>query len=57
MHLVRHTFAITITLSNKVPLESVGKIIGHSGMKNLIIYAKIVNTKVKKDMEELMKMF
>ena len=57
MHLARHTFATTITLSNGVPLESVGKMIGHAGMKNLMIYAKIVNTKVKKDMEGLMKIF
>jgi hypothetical protein len=32
----------------------VGKMIGHSGMKNLMIYAKIVNNKVKKDMEGVM---
>ena len=57
MHLARHTFATTITLSNGVPLETVGKMIGHSGMKNLMIYAKIVNNKVKKDMEGVMKMF
>lgn len=57
MHLARHTFATTITLSNGVPLESVGKMIGHSGMKNLMIYAKVVNTKVKNDMEKLMQMF
>jgi len=57
MHLARHTFATTVTLSNGVPLESVGKMIGHSGMKNLMIYAKIVNNKVKKDMEGVIKMF
>jgi len=57
MHLARHTFATTVTLSNGVPLETVGKMIGHSGMKNLMIYAKIVNNKVKKDMEGVMKMF
>lgn len=57
LHLARHTFATTITLSNGVPLESVGKMIGHSGMKNLMIYAKIVNTKVKNDMEKLMQLF
>lgn len=57
MHLARHTFATTVTLSNGVPLETVGKMIGHSGMKNLMIYAKIVNNKVKKDMEEVMGMY
>jgi site-specific recombinase XerD len=57
MHLARHTFATTVTLSNGVPIESVGKMIGHSGMKNLMIYAKIVNSKVKKDMEGVMEVF
>jgi site-specific recombinase XerD len=57
MHLARHTFATTVTLSNGVPIESVGKMIGHSGMKNLMIYAKIVNSKVKKDMEGVMGVF
>lgn len=57
MHLARHTFATTVTLSNGVPLESVGKMIGHSGMKNLMIYAKIVNTKVKNDMERIRNLF
>lgn len=57
MHLARHTFATTVTLSNGVPLESVAKMIGHSGMKNVMIYAKIVNSKVKNDMKGLMDMF
>lgn len=57
MHLARHTFATTVTLSNGVPLESVGKMIGHSGMKNLMIYAKIVNNKVKNDMQQVMDKF
>jgi integrase len=57
MHLARHTFATTVTLSNGVPLESVGKMIGHSGMKNLMIYARIVNNKVKADMERVRGLF
>jgi hypothetical protein len=36
---------------------SVGKKIGRGVMKNLMIYDKIVNTKLKKDMEGLMKIF
>lgn len=57
MHLARHTFATTVTLSNGVPLESVGKMIGHQGMKNLMIYAKIVNNKVKNDMDRVRNIF
>jgi integrase len=54
MHLARHTFATTVTLSNGGPIKSVGKMIGHSGMKILMIYAKFVNSKVKKDIEGVM---
>ncbi len=30
VHLARHTFATTITLSNGVPIESVSKMLGHT---------------------------
>ena len=32
-HIAWHTFAITITLSNGVPIESVSKMLGHSLIK------------------------
>lgn len=53
MHLARHTFATTITLSNGVPIESVGKMLGHSTLKHTMIYAKVVASKVKEDMNKL----
>ncbi len=57
MHLARHTFATTITLSHGVPLESVSKMLGHTTLKHTHIYAKIVASKVKDDMSKLMGIF
>ena len=57
MHLARHTFATTVTLSQGISLESVSKMLGHSTLKHTQIYAKIVNSKVKGEMEKLRESF
>jgi integrase len=57
MHLARHTFATTITLSHGVSIESVSKMLGHTTLKHTHIYAKIVASKVKDDMSKLMGIF
>lgn len=54
-HLARHTFATTVTLSKGVPIESVGKMLGHRSLKTTQIYAKVLDEKVEKDMEMLEK--
>jgi len=51
MHLGRHTFATTVTLSQGVSMESVSKMLGHTSLKHTQLYGKIVNNRVKKDME------
>ena len=57
MHLARHTFATTVTLANKVPLESVSKMLGHSGIKHTLRYARVVGEKIKTDMEHVRGIF
>ncbi|MBW8332094.1 MAG: site-specific integrase [Prolixibacteraceae bacterium] len=53
MHLGRHTFATTVTLTNGVPIETVSKMLGHTSIKTTQIYSKVVDTKISNDMEQL----
>ena len=53
MHVARHTFATTITLSNGVPLETVSKMLGHSSLKTTQIYARVIDSKISSDMKML----
>jgi site-specific recombinase XerD len=57
VHLARHTFATTITLSNGVSMESVSKMLGHTTIKHTEIYSKIVAAKVKHEMKRLNELF
>ncbi|MFA5328753.1 MAG: site-specific integrase [Prolixibacteraceae bacterium] len=50
MHVARHTFATSITLSNGVPIETVSKMLGHTSIKTTQIYARIVDAKISEDM-------
>ncbi|WP_417607966.1 site-specific integrase [Owenweeksia hongkongensis] len=56
-HIARHTFATTVTLTNNVPIESVSKMLGHSSIKTTQIYAKVVESKLEKDMELVMEKY
>ncbi len=57
MHLARHTFATTITLSNGIPIETVISMLGHSTLKQTQHYAKIVARKVKSDIAKISAMY
>lgn len=57
MHLGRHTFATTVTLSNGVPLETVSKMLGHTTLKHTVRYARVVAEKVKVDMGRVRDVF
>ena len=52
-HLARHTFATTVTLSNGVSLETVGKMLGHASLRSTQVYAKVVKSKISNEMKEL----
>jgi site-specific recombinase XerD len=53
MHMARHTFATTVTLSNGVPIETVSKVLGHTSLKTTQIYARVLESKISEDMERL----
>ncbi len=52
-YLARHTFATTITLAKGVPIETVSKMLGHTNIQTTQIYARITNSKISNDMEDL----
>lgn len=56
-HCARHTFATTVTLTNGVPIETVGQMLGHKNIKSTQIYARVTETKVSRDMEKLKKKY
>lgn len=56
-HTARHTFATTVTLANGVPLETVSAMLGHKSIRTTQIYAKIVATKISKDMKPVLQNF
>ncbi|MGV1012261.1 MAG: site-specific integrase [Flavobacterium sp.] len=53
LHIARHTFATTITLTNGVPIESVSKMLGHKNLRTTQHYAKVLDRKVSDDMKIL----
>jgi site-specific recombinase XerD len=52
-HVVRHTFATTVTLTNGIPIESVSKMLGNKNIQSTQHYARIVDKKVGDDMHLL----
>ncbi|MBS9461428.1 site-specific integrase [Flagellimonas sp. 389] len=56
-HVARHTFAITVMLSNGVPIETVSKLLGHTKLSTTQIYARVVESKISEDINDLLKRF
>lgn len=54
-HSARHTFATTVTLCNGVPIETVSKLLGHTKLSTTQIYARVIDSKISNDFENLRK--
>ncbi|MBF0761369.1 tyrosine-type recombinase/integrase [Dysgonomonas mossii] len=49
-YVARHTFATTVTLANKVTMENVAKMLGHSSTRMTQHYAKVLDQSIMEDM-------
>ncbi len=52
-HIARHTFATTICLNNKMPLEDLSSLLGHSSIKTTQIYGKITQERLFQSMNKI----
>ena len=52
-HLARHTFATTITLANRVPLQDVSAMLGHASTRMTQHYARVLNPSLKEAMDNV----
>lgn len=52
-HKARHTFATTITLANKVPLQDVSVMLGHASTRMTQHYARVLNPSLKEAMDNV----
>lgn len=52
-HIARYTFAITVTLENDIPLNVVGKMLGHRSIRTTEKYAKVTHKKISDNMQAL----
>lgn len=56
-HTARHTFATVVALSNGVAMENVAKMLGHTDIRMTQRYAKVLDSSIKRDMEQVKKLF
>lgn len=56
-HCARHTFATTVTLTNGVPIETVGQMLGHKNINTTQLYARVTDTRISRDMKPLKKKY
>ena len=52
-HTARFTFATTVTITNKISLEVVSKMMGHTNTRMTSHYAKIVDKYIGEEMDKL----
>ncbi len=51
-HMARHTFG-TMSLSAGIPIESIGKMMGHASISSTQVYAQVTDNKISEDMDRL----
>lgn len=52
-HVARHTFGTTVTLANKVSLQNVSKMMGHTSTRMTEHYARVMDQTIMEDMENV----
>ncbi|WP_366139629.1 tyrosine-type recombinase/integrase [uncultured Parabacteroides sp.] len=55
-YLARHTFA-TVALANKVSIESIAKMLGHTDIRTTKIYVRILDKTISNEMKEMRNKF
>lgn len=55
-HVARHTFA-TVALANRVSMESVAKMLGHTDIRTTKIYARVLDKTVSEEMKGMRSKF
>lgn len=52
-HMARHTFAVKVCLGNRLPIETLSKMLEHTNLRITQAYTRITYRKVTKDMKVL----
>lgn len=55
-HVARHSFAC-LTLANKVSIESIAKMLGHTDIRTTKIYARVLDQTISNEMQTLRNKF
>ncbi len=56
-HIARYTYASVVCLANGVTMENVAKMLGHSDTRMTQHYAKVMDSSIKRDMDNVAKVF
>lgn len=52
-HILRHSFATTIALSNGMSMETLSKVLGHTNLRTTEIYGKVLDSRIMEDFIKL----
>ncbi|WP_394800519.1 hypothetical protein [Aestuariivivens insulae] len=57
INVVRYTFIMIFMQFNSVPIETVSKLLGHTKLSTTQIYARVIETKISEDIQNLLNRF